>query len=391
MEQQAGIGDVAEILLDYVEEGRTFMGRDVREVPASAYLDPQRWLREMDAIFLRQPLIVAASCELPGPGTWKACEMLGKPILITRDRDGGARVFLNVCSHRGGRVAKDGCGEGTRFACVYHGWTFAADGRLLGVSDPAKFGPLDKSRRGLRELPSAERAGFIFAVLTPGEPIDIDGFYRGALSDFDAIGFGDWTFLGRRELTGANWKIAFDGYLEGYHFASLHPQTIHPRTPSNVTHYQAFGPHLRIGFPQVAIAEKLKGRARGDWGALENQGFDFVRILFPNVSVFVAPEITQVAQLFPGPTPDANRTVLNFYRREGPRDDADRAQLEGMMDWLLEVVRDEDYATGAAIQQGLESGAHDSVVFGLNERGNQYFHEWVDWLTGERAGPEPVL
>lgn len=390
MEHQQRIGDVAEILLDYVEKGTTFQGREVMTVPASVYLDADLWAAEMERIFMAVPLIVAASCELPEPGTWKACEMMGKPILVTRDREGVARAFLNVCSHRGGRVAREGCGAGTRFACEYHGWTFAADGKLVGVADPAKFGAVDKESRALKALPCAEKGGFIFAVLTPGATIDVDSFYAGMLDDFELLGFKDWAFLGRRELTGANWKIAFDGYLEGYHFASLHPETIHPRTPSNVTHYEAFGPHLRIGFPQVSIP-KLREKPREEWGRQENHGFDFVRIIFPNVSVFVAPEITQVAQLLPGPTPDKNRTILNFYRREGARDEADRAQLEGMMDWLLQVVRDEDYTTGDHIQQGLAAGGLDQITFGLNERGNQYFHEWVDWYLSDQTGPRPVL
>lgn len=391
MEHQQRIGDVAEILLDYVEHGTTFQGREVQTIPASFYLDEAMWHQEMEKIFARVPLIVSASCELPEPGSYKACDFIGRPLLITRDRNGVARVFLNVCSHRGGPVAPAGCGKASRFSCGYHGWTFSSDGTLVGVSDPSKFGAIDKSTRGLKELPSAEKGGFIFAVLTPGAEIDVDAFYGSMLDDFDALDFKDWAFLGRRELEGANWKIAYDGYLEGYHFAALHPQTIHPRTFSNLTHYEAFGPHLRIGFAQVSLAERLRATPRDEWGALETKGFDFVRIIFPNVSVFVAPEITQVAQLLPGPTPDKNRTILNFYRREAPRDDADRATLEGMMDWLLEVVRDEDYKMGDEIQKGLRAGGLDNIVFGLNERGNQFFHEYVNWYLADRAGPAPVL
>jgi phenylpropionate dioxygenase-like ring-hydroxylating dioxygenase large terminal subunit len=142
----------------------------------------------------------------------------------------------------------------------------------------------------------------IFVVLTPGAAIDLDGYFQGMLADFETAGLAGWSFLGSREIRGANWKVAFDGYLEGYHFASLHPTTIHPRTPSNVTHYESFGPHLRIGFPQVSIA-KLRDVPRENWKVEENRGFDFVRILFPNISAFLAPELAQIAQLFPGRRP----------------------------------------------------------------------------------------
>lgn len=386
-----GIGAVAATLLDYVEEGRTFQGAGVKTLPSAIYTDPARWQAETALIFRRVPLVLAASAELPVPGTWKAMEAMGLPLLLTRDRAGTVRAFLNVCPHRGGPVADEGHGQATRFACKYHGWTFGADGRLIGVADAAKFGNIEKEARGLRGLPCEERAGLIFGVLTPGAPLDIGQFYGAMLEDFTAMDLASWAYLGTRVIHGANWKIAFDGYLEGYHFAQLHPDTIHPRTPSNVTHYEAFGPHLRIGFPQVGIAS-LREHPRDTWGELENRGFDFVRILFPNVSLFLAPEITQLAQLFPGPTPDRNTTVLTFLRREPPRDAEDQAALTGMMDWLRDVVRDEDYTMGARLQQGMESGAHATVILGRNERGNQYFHEWVDWyLANDPGAPKPLL
>ncbi|WP_443018436.1 SRPBCC family protein, partial [Sphingobium sp. Ant17] len=40
--------------------------------------------------------------------------------------------------------------------------------------------------------------------------------------------------------------------------------------------------------------------------------------IFPNISIFFAPEITQVAQLIPGDTPGNNITNLMFIRREPP-------------------------------------------------------------------------
>ncbi|MGD9713137.1 MAG: SRPBCC family protein [Thermomicrobiales bacterium] len=231
----------------------------------------------------------------------------------------------------------------------------------------------------------------IFVCLTPDAPIDIDSYFGAMLDDYEKVGLKDWTFLGSRVIEGANWKIAFDGYLEGYHFAMLHPETIFPRTPSNVMHYEGFGPNIRIGFPQRSIA-KLREIPREQWDDQENNGFDFVRIFFPNVSAFLAPEIAQIAQLFPGPTPDKNRTVLLYARKDAPRDEEDKANIEQMIDFLRDVTYNEDYVIGMEIQKGLESGAHEDLVFGRNERGNQYFHEWLNWyLQDDPTLPKPVM
>ncbi|KQX17893.1 MULTISPECIES: aromatic ring-hydroxylating oxygenase subunit alpha [unclassified Sphingomonas] len=386
------IGDVAETMLDYVENNKTYLTGTTMKVPTSSYTDPDQWRAEMELVFMRVPLLLAFTAELPRPGDFKAMDAMGKPVLINRDKAGKVRAFLNVCSHRGAPVAPEGHGNCPRFTCKYHGWTFGQDGKLLAVSEASKFGEVSKVERGLRELPCEERAGMIFVCLTPNAPINLDDHFRGYLEDFEALDFDRWSYLGSRVIEGANWKIAFDGYLEGYHFASLHPTTIFPRTPSNCTHYEGFGPNIRIGFPQRRIAEALRDVPREKWGTQENNGFDFVRIFFPNVSIFIAPEITQIAQLFPGPTPDRNRTVLNYLRREAPKDDADRANIETMIDFFRDVTYTEDYVIGLEIQKGLETAAHDDLVFGRNERGNQYFHEWLNWyLQDDPDLPEPVM
>jgi phenylpropionate dioxygenase-like ring-hydroxylating dioxygenase large terminal subunit len=392
MDRVETIGEVAEQMLDYVENQHTFMTDKPMNVPVRAYLDPDQWRAEIDLVFKRLPLMLAFTAELPRPGDYKAMDAAGLPVLINRDKTGKVRAFLNVCSHRGAPVASDGHGNCPRFTCKYHGWSYGQDGRLLAVAEASSFGEIDKSERGLKELPCEERAGMIFAVLTPNAPIDLDAYYRGFLDDFEALRLADWTFLGSREIHGANWKIAFDGYLEGYHFAVLHPDTIHPRTASNRMHYEAFGPHLRIGFPSRTISDQLRALPRESWGEQENKGFDFVRILFPNVSAFIAPEITQIAQLFPGPTPGTNRTILNYLRRDPPRDDEEQALVDASINFFRDVTYNEDYVIGMAIQKGLESGAHDELLFGRNERGNQYFHEWLNWyLEDDTDLPQPVL
>lgn len=387
----ATVGNVAEKMLEYVEEGRTFQTDKILHVPAEHYTDAARWDSEMQLIFKRVPLMLAMSAELPAAGSYKAMEIMGLPILITRDKDGKAHAFFNVCTHRGGPLAAQGHGNCARFTCGYHSWTFSNDGRLLAVADREKFGDIDKNSRKLTELPCREKAGMIFGVLTPDAPLDVEAFYGAMLDDFEAAEFGDWTYLGMRVIEGANWKITFDGYLEGYHFSTLHPTTIATRTYSNITHYEAFGPHLRIGFPQMSI-NTLREVPREQWGHRENSGFDFVRILFPNVSAFLAPELAQIAQLFPGPTPDKNRTVLLYARRNPPKDAADKAAIEQMIDFLRDVTYKEDYLLGLEIQKGLASGALQDIVFGKNERGNQFFHEIVEWyLKNDPHAPQPQL
>lgn len=386
------IGDEAAKMLEFVESGTTDSAPEPMEVPATAYTDTGYFEREMETIFLRLPLLAALTAEMPNPGDFKAMELMGKPLLITRRTDGSVAAMLNVCTHRGMILQPEGHGNKKRFSCPYHAWTFANDGKLIGVSEPGKFGAICKEERNLATLPCVEAGGIIWVSLTPGTDMDIAAHLGGMLDDLNEYDLANWYYCGSRRIYGANWKIAYDGYLEGYHFAAAHPETIHPRSFSNIMHFTAFGPHMRVGYPQVTIKEKLGAEPRERWGHIENSGYDFVRTIFPNVSIFFAPEITQVAQLIPGPTPDRNTTNLMFIRRTPPRDAEDAAGIEGMMDWLADVVDREDYGVGLKVQQGLASGAIKSVIFGKNERGNQYFHKYVDWfVAGDTDAEPPVL
>jgi phenylpropionate dioxygenase-like ring-hydroxylating dioxygenase large terminal subunit len=87
---------------------------------------------------------------------------------------------------------------------------------LIAVTDKEKFGEFDRSQRGLTELPCREKAGMIFGVLTPGAAIDVDAYFGHILDDFEGVDFHHWTYLGTRVIEGANWKVAYDGYLEGH-------------------------------------------------------------------------------------------------------------------------------------------------------------------------------
>src|ERR1700726_3311012 len=203
------IGDVAEILLDYFENNKTFQTDKIVTVPAASYTDPDQWRSEMDLIFKRVPLMLALSCEMPKPGDYKAMEAVGLPVLIVRDQAGTVRVFLNVCAHRWAPVAAEGYGHCPRFrfTCPFHGWTYGAHGKLIGITDRAKFGDLDRSTRGLTVLPSEERHGMIFVCLTPRMPLELDDYYGALLEEYAHAGLKDWTFLGSRVIDGVNWKL----------------------------------------------------------------------------------------------------------------------------------------------------------------------------------------
>jgi nitrite reductase/ring-hydroxylating ferredoxin subunit len=329
-------------------------------------------------VFRRSPVVVALTAHVPSPGTYRAFELAGVPVLTVRQADGGVKVFLNACRHRGAEVVASGCGHARRFACPYHAWTYDTSGTLVGVSGRSTFGEIDLDERGLTELPCAERSGMIFAVLTPGVALDVDGWLAGYGEVLDSLGLEDVEVIDEREIVGPNWKVAYDGYVDGYHLDILHKRTIGKDVMGNIMTCDAWGPHQRVAFARRNLVE-LRDVPRQEWRADRHIGL--VHTVFPHVSVAGnGTRAMMVSQLSPGPTPDRSRTIQTHVMVAGATED-ERKQTLARADVLEYVVTEEDYKTGFGIQRGLTSGANTEFVFGRNEPGNQRFHQWVDRLV----------
>jgi nitrite reductase/ring-hydroxylating ferredoxin subunit len=348
----------------------------VLKIPAANYFDPDRFKREVNQIFKRIPLMLAASAELPNPGDYKTIEAVGVPVLIARGQDGTVRAFVNSCAHRGANVATAEHGNAKRFTCPYHGWTFAQTGELIGIGMPGDFGEVDKSCLKLKALPAAERAGLVWVILNPSSGLDIDAFLSGYDAFLGHFGFRDWHFFSNRTLRGPNWKIAYDGYLDFYHLPVLHKDTFGSDYQNQAIYY-AWGPHQRVQPPAKNHAElEQEGEAQWNYKALMNG----VWTIFPHVSIASfdgGGRGVMVSQLLPGETVDESYTT-QIYLMEKKPDAATETAAHEQFKFLEKVVRDEDYFTGLRQQRALKAGGIDTVMFGRNEGGAQRFHQWVE-------------
>jgi phenylpropionate dioxygenase-like ring-hydroxylating dioxygenase large terminal subunit len=376
--EPAHLAGLVDRLLVHLADGTTDSAESTMSVPVADYLDPQRWEREVATIFRRSPVITALSAHLPEPGSYRSIDVAGVPVLTVRQPDGGVKAFVNVCRHRGALVVEHGCGEARRFTCPYHAWSYDTSGALVGVSGRQKFGDLDESTRGLTELACEERHGFVFAVLDPTVALDLDEWLAGYGAILEPLGLADMTLVDERELVGPNWKVAYDGYVDGYHLDILHRETLGKDVLGNVMTCDAWGPHQRISFARRTTHE-LADVAPEERDVIAHLAL--VVTVFPHVSVAGnTGNAVMVSQLFPGPTPDRSRTVQTHLVRAGADAEAREAALK-RADFLEYVVTEEDYRTGLGIQSGLASGGNAEFLFGRNEPGNQHFHRWVARLA----------
>ena len=371
-----------EIALKDLEHGRNGtldQASDIYQVPVEHYFDRERWQAEVDLIFRRMPLMLAATAELPNPGDYKAMDALGVQVLLTRTRSGEVKAFVNMCSHRGARLVEAGAGNAHKFTCPYHAWTFSPEGDLVAVYSADDFGEIDKSCYGLTQLPCLERAGLIWVTLNPKSNVDIGEFlsgYDGLLGEF---GFADWHHQHTQTLPGPNWKVAYDGYLDYYHLPILHRNSFGAEI-GNKANYYSWGPHTHLGRPDTSW-EEFEGKPEDEWPLVSLlQG---VWTIFPHISIasfFGGGRSVMISQLFPGDSPETSYTNQIFLMENEPDTDELKTEAQQQFDFLKQVVAEEDYATGIALQRNLKVGAKDHVLFGRNERGGQDFHKWVDTI-----------
>ncbi len=380
-----GLHQVARRLLANVDAERGDEAAEMMLVPTTRYTDPQRHQREMDRIFLQCPLMVALSCDLTKPGDFSALTIAGRPLLVVRGDDGQVRTFLNVCRHRGAKVTPDCFGSARRFTCPYHFWVYDAAGTLVGNTAREAFAGLDVDR--LIPLPTAERSGAVFAVLTPDAPMDIDGWLGGMAESLDLIDLGG---LHRHrdgiETDSGNWKATADGYVDGYHLGFLHRNSIGAKSITNRNTYDLFGPHLRLGFANKPIIG-MRDLPDHEWNLRE--AMSLVHYIFPNISISGLPgHGLMLSRILPGDAVNTCRVEQFQYFREPMTTDAQIADADAKRELYFAVTRDEDFSTVKEVTVAAMAIGNDVFRFGRNEVGNQNLHRWVDAISDGKTPSE---
>ena len=167
---------IAKQVLAMLEKDEVQMGEESLEFDIGRFVDQDRFDREKQEFFLKRPQLIAYTADLPEPGDYYATQIVDKPILLVRGKDGVAHAFLNACRHRGVKLA-EGCGHGQGFTCPYHGWTYSNDGALMSVPSRSAFDAEQLANRDLIALPIAERHGFILVHPDPNGHVDFDEFF----------------------------------------------------------------------------------------------------------------------------------------------------------------------------------------------------------------------
>jgi benzoate/toluate 1,2-dioxygenase alpha subunit len=195
------------------------------------YTDPELFELEMRLIYEGNWVYAAHISQLPKPNDFFTLQIGRQPILLTRGTDGQVRGFLNACAHRGARVCRDKTGNRKIHMCQFHGWCYNAAGALVNVKDQEQGAYPDSFDRSLLGLTPVARIeeyrGFIFVSLRQ-DVVPLQDYLAGAKLFIDLL--VDQAPDGQLEVLpgetsysySANWKLAAENGLDGYHVSTVH-------------------------------------------------------------------------------------------------------------------------------------------------------------------------
>ena len=214
--------DATDAAVDYVPYRVT----DPERIPTPRYYDEEFYKLEVERLW---PHVWQMACRLeqiPNVGDYIEYTNLGKSVIVVRAKD-GVKAYHNACRHRGVQLAKGhGNCKAQGFICPFHGWRWNIEGKNTFVYGKHFFTDrqLDKDDLELRQCRVEEFIGCAFINFDNDAPPlrEALGAVVPGLDAYNADKMrAEWCFA---TVLPANWKVAMEAFMEGYHVMRTHPQ-----------------------------------------------------------------------------------------------------------------------------------------------------------------------
>lgn len=219
-------------------------------VPVEHYISPEILRLEEMRLWPRVWQIACREEELPHVGSYVTYNIMNESIVVVRVGEHDIKAFFNVCQHRGRRLV-EGCGQMSRFHCMFHGWQYHLDGsiaRVLDRDDWAGCPNFNDADLHLKEVRVGTWAGWVFINMDPNaEPLAdylapvpqyIDPY------EMDKMRYRWYVSV----KVPCNWKVAVGAFNEAYHAWGTHPQMMH-LYGDDITRNRIFGRHGMFYYP----------------------------------------------------------------------------------------------------------------------------------------------
>ncbi|WP_428032102.1 aromatic ring-hydroxylating oxygenase subunit alpha [Ancylobacter sp.] len=204
-----------------------------QSLPGRFYTDPDYFRYEVETYLSRDWHCLGRADEIPRPGDYFTSQLFGEPLLVVRGDDGAVRVLSNLCRHRGMPLAEK-AGSTRRFVCAYHAWSYGRAGELVNAPRMRDKG-VSAENCSLPAFRSEMWNGFIYANLDD-DAAPLAPRLRQLETLLQRYGTGEMRIVRSfEEEWKTNWKCLVENFMEAYHLSVVHPETLHPYTPTGLS------------------------------------------------------------------------------------------------------------------------------------------------------------
>ena len=343
---------------------------DEMSLPGWLYYDPEFFEAEKRAFLRAAPQVVCHESEIANPGEWRTLEYLGESVLVIRGDNGEIRAFSNVCRHRGSRLVDGSGGCAKVLTCPYHAWSYARDGRLVGVPHRNEYPGLQTEQLGLFPVTLENWRGFLFVTLELGAP-SVAKMMAPYEDEVAPYRFEELRVLGRVTVRhrALNWKTLCDNYSDHLHIPVGHPGLTRlfgrnyridaephcDRMQGDLIDTESSNPSERIYQRHLPKADHLPASHQRKWLYYK---------LFPNVAFDIYPDQVDFMQFLPI---SSTETLLREISYALP-DDRREMKAVRYLNWRINRrVNAEDTELITRVQLGMQSPNYVAGPLGTSE------------------------
>lgn len=200
---------------------------DPLRIPAERYYDRTFFELEKEKLWYRSWQMACRLQEIPEPNDFVEYEICDQSVLVVRQADRSVKAYYNVCPHRATQLAKgSGSLHGGQITCPFHGWRWNIDGSTSFIYGAEGFSAenLKDDEIRLRECRSEIWGNAVWINLDPAAAPLMESLQPVA-DMLEELGIGNWRVKWWKEtILDANWKMAHEAFMEGWHTMRTHPQ-----------------------------------------------------------------------------------------------------------------------------------------------------------------------
>jgi methanesulfonate monooxygenase large subunit len=361
-------------------------------VDARIYNDPQIFEEEKEKVFKPCWIIACHESEVPNVHDYRLfTHPTGAPLIIVRGEDSKVRAFYNICPHRGNAILYDPAGNAKRMTCIFHQWSFDAQGACVDISRAEqgyqeRFCKADASLREVRC--DVAFGGFVWVNLDDAGPT-LREFIGPALDMLEPnMQEPMEVFHFHKAVVNTNFKLWHDTNSEFYHdFLHYFNRITGMMQPGYFDRKYTGHPngHATVGSMSVKYDAYQSGTDRIGWPGLAPGGWILIDV-FPGMTYNLRTSVLRMDTVVPlGP----DKVIIEFrglgLKRDTPEERTKRIFDHNMIWGPFGRNLHEDllavHGQGIAMKQGTDarwvlqgreenSTIHDEVGM------RHYYAEW---------------